>query len=160
MRNNIYKGRKRMETWTQHSADFSVHSCHAVFVFYWSSDVCLTLCFTTAQSVPACVCVLVVGCVDGTERALCIAVYSIHYGGATDKLLPGQTSIFTQWISLLANLIARWVMGRCYEWAPMGKRRIERTGEEKKGWKWENVWRGRRREKRENTREQTKKGIL
>lgn len=85
-------------------------------------------------SVCTCTCVCVWGCVTGIERAVCIAVYSIHYSGATDKLLPGQTLIFTQWISLLANLIAWWVMGRCYEWAPMGKRRTEskeRKGREK-----------------------------
>lgn len=47
--------------------------------------------------------------------AVCVAECSIHYRGTTDKLLPGQTLIFTQWILLLANLIARWVMGAGYE---------------------------------------------
>lgn len=28
-------------------------------------------------------------CVKEIERAVCVGVYSIHYSGATDKLLPG-----------------------------------------------------------------------
>lgn len=35
------------------------------------------------------VCVFVQVCVNENERAVCEGVYSIHYSGATDKLLPG-----------------------------------------------------------------------
>lgn len=93
--------------------------------FRWCCTIC---CSWTCASL---FCISVPGCVKihwERERELCAFVLcSIYYGATTDKLLPGQTLIFNQWIPLLANLIARWVMARRYERAPW-------AGEERGRW--------------------------